>query len=126
MVTKGGEILKEEDSILETVREAVVGVKDNKEFDHELKIHINSALAELNQNGVGKTLFVTGEEQTWGDFKDPTQTIGNDSSPLIPMYVFLSTNILFDPPPPSNVDHYARALSESLWRLKIAYEEDQK
>jgi hypothetical protein len=42
---------------------------------------------------------------------------------MIPVFVALSTKIVFDPPPPSAVPVYQDNLNQSLWRLKIAYEE---
>jgi len=114
--------LRDEDSILKSVRGKVVGSEDNMEFDKDLLPHINSSLSILNQNGVGLNIIVTGEEETWGDFKDSTQTEGNKMFQMVPMYVMLNTNILFDPPPPSNVEYHHKNISELLWRLKIAYE----
>lgn len=110
------------DSILKGVREFIVGTEDNTEFDKELIPHINTALATLNQNGVGNVLMVSGDKDVWGDFLNPTQTRGNRYFAMIPMYVVLKTQLLFDPPPPSNVEYHSNNVNEMLWRLKIAYE----
>lgn len=115
--------MSEKDSILVGVRENIVGTPDNEEFDRELITHINSALTKLNQNGVGKFIFVDGVEQTWTEFKDSEQIEGNKFFQMIPLYVTLSTKLLFDPPPPSNVEYHSNSVTELLWRLKIAYEE---
>lgn len=112
-----------DDSILVRVRTSVVGVEDNTEFDAELIPHINNAISKLNQNGVGNFLMVENDKQTWGDLKDETQIKGNDYFPMIPMFVILSTKMLFDPPPPSSVEYHSNSINETLWRLKIAYEE---
>lgn len=113
----------EKDSILMGIRERVVGTPYNDEFDVELTAHINSALAELNQNGIGKFIFVDGEEQTWTEFKDETQIKGNKYFQMVPLFVSLSTKMLFDPPPPSSVEYHSNSIVKLLWRLKIAYEE---
>lgn len=110
-----------EDSILKTVRDFVVG-EGNEEFDKELLPHINSALSKLNQNGIGNFVFVKDDKSTWDDFKDETQKEGNKYFQMTYLYVILSTQLLFDPPPPSNVEYHSNSAKEILWRLKIAYE----
>lgn len=110
------------ESILKGVRESVVGTSDNTEFDKELIPHINSAISRLNQNGVGNFIFVKDESQKWGDLKDHSQVEGNNFFQMVPLFVILSTQLLFDPPPPSNVEYHSRNAEEILWRLKIAYE----
>lgn len=114
-----------EESILRGVRTSVVGVADNKEFDDELIPYINNALGQLNQNGVGTYTIVTDETTKWGDLMDVSQIKGNVYFKMVPLFVALSTKLLFDPPPPSNVEYHSKAIDESLWRLKIAYEEDE-
>lgn len=109
-------------SILKDIRGAVGLTEDNEEFDTDLKIHINAAIGKLNQNGVGNTLLVNNDTVTWDDFINPEQTKGNELSSLIPLFVMLSTKIIFDPPPPSSVEYYSKNADEILWRLKIAYE----
>lgn len=112
-----------EDSILETVRDFIVG-KGNKEFDNELIPHVNSNIAKLTQAGVGnKNVIVLNEDVKWIDLKDEKQTKGNEYFYMVPLFVILSTQILFDPPPPSNVEYHSNSAKELLWRLKIAYEE---
>ena len=112
-----------EDSILETVRDFIVG-KGNKEFDNELIPHVNSNIAKLTQAGIGnKNVLVLNEDVKWIDLKDEKQTKGNEYFYMVPLFVILSTQILFDPPPPSNVEYHSNSAKELLWRLKIAYEE---
>ena len=113
------------DSILKTTRYALGVGSCPTAFDAELVLHINAALSILNQNGCGRVVSVQTELETWGDFQDPTQTIGNPFFHLIPTYVFTKTKILFDPPPPSNVAFYDNYTQELLWRIRIAYEEPQ-
>lgn len=109
-------------SILKDVREAVGLEPTNAEFDTELLMHINSAVGKLNQNGVGKFLVVQNDTTVWGDLQDPLQTQGNQYFPMVPLYVALSTKLIFDPPPPSSVEFQTESVSEMLWRLKVAYE----
>lgn len=108
-------------SILGSVRDAMgLGIEDDS-FDSELLIHINAALLTLNQNGVGKTTIVKDADTKWEDFKDELQVEGNKLFDMAPLFVFLRTKILFDPPPPSNVKYMDDAINEALWRLREEY-----
>lgn len=109
-------------SILEDIRVAVGLTKDTLDFDTELIMHINNAIGQLNQNGVGSTVVVQNASQTWNDLQDPLQIEGNKFFHMIPMFITLSTKLIFDPPPPSTVEYYSKSIAESLWRLKVAYE----
>lgn len=110
-------------SILRDIREAVGLSSDSTEFDTELLMHINSSIGKLNQNGVGAFLVVQNEESKWSDLQDPSQVEGNKFFQLIPLFMTLSTKLLFDPPPPSSVQYYADNVNQHLWRLKLAYEQ---
>lgn len=114
--------MKDNNSILRDVRTAVGLDADTTDFDTDLLIHINSSIAKLNQNGVGNILVVENEEQKWIDLKNPEQTYGNQYFQFVPLFIVLNTKLIFDPPPPSTVQHYANNIDQSLWRLKIAYE----
>lgn len=114
------------ESILETVRGALgLDVKDSS-FDNEIVVHINSAIATLNQNGVGLPIVVTDDTQLWEEFKDPAQAISNLMFEQSKMYVFIRTKILFDPPPPSNIKYMAEAAEETLWRLRETYDKPRE
>ena len=95
---------------------------DTTDFDTDLLIYINAAFSKLNQNGVGLNTAVEDDTFKWSDFIDPTQTKGNELFNMVPLFVTLSTKILFDPPPPSSVEYHASHIDQLLWRLKIAYE----
>lgn len=110
------------ESILMDVREAVGLTRSSSDFDSELLMHINSAIGKLNQNGVGNFIVVENDQTTWMDLEDPNQVDGNVYFKMIPLFVSLSTKILFDPPPPSSVEYHSKSVDEILWRLKVAYE----
>lgn len=114
--------MNETNSILVDTRKALGLTETDTSFDTELLQHINSAIGKLYQNGIGKLIIVTGEEQKWVDLKDPLQTQGNEYFGIVPLYITLSTKLLFDPPPPSNVEYHSNNAKELLWRLKISYE----
>ena len=108
---------------MEDIRVAVGLSKDTVDFDTELIMHINSGIGKLNQNGIGLFIVVTDVSKTWGDLQDPLHVEGNKYFAMVPLFITLSTKILFDPPPPSTVEYYANNIDQTLWRLKLAYEE---
>lgn len=110
------------DSILSDVREAIGLSSEPSPFDTDILMHINGAIGKLNQNGIGLPVVVTAAT-TWAQFQNPTQTYGNQYFQMIPLFVTLSVKLLFDPPPPSTVQHYVANIDQLLWRLKFAYEE---
>lgn len=114
--------MKLENSILKEVRASVGLDEESTDFDTELLMHINSAIGKLNQNGVGMITVVEDETKTWRDLQDPTQVEGNMYFQMIPWFIMVSTKVIFDPPPPSMVDHYSKSIDETLWRLKTAFE----
>lgn len=107
--------------ILEHVRENVGLSSEPSLFDTDLLTYINNAAAKLNQNGVGNNITID-STTTWGDFQNPEQVDGNKYFHMVPMYITLSTKLIFDPPPPSSVQYHITIADETLWRLKIAYE----
>lgn len=110
-------------SILEDIRLAVGLSKDTSDFDTELIMHINASIGALNQNGVGRDVLVENTTSVWDDLKDPSQSLHNSYFKMVPLFVMLSTKLLFDPPPPSSVQYHQTSIDQLLWRLKIAYEE---
>lgn len=110
-------------SILQDIRVAVGLSADTADFDTDLLMHINSAIGKLNQNGVGNFIVVNNDQTKWIDLQNPLQIEGNKYFQLIPLFMTLSTKLLFDPPPPSSVQYHAQHIDELLWRLKVAYEE---
>lgn len=110
------------DSILADIREAIGLSSEPSPFDKDLLMHINASIGKLMQNGIGLPVIVT-ETTTWAEFQNPTQTYGNQFFQMVPLFVTLSTKLLFDPPPPSSVEYHKESIEQLLWRLKFAYEE---
>jgi hypothetical protein len=110
-------------SILEDIRVAVGLDATTSDYDTDLLMHINSAIGKLNQNGVGNFIVVNDDTPTWGDLQNPEQVEGNKYFQMIPLFVTLSAKMIFDPPPPSTIQYYQLNIDQTLWRLKIAYEE---
>lgn len=120
----GKGVFMETEKVLPTLRSALGLQPDSTDFDTEIRMHMNAALATLRQNGVTIPGVTITENTTWSELKDPAKIKGNDYFDMVPTYVFASTKILFDPPPPSNVPYYDNKNNELLWRLRTAYEED--
>lgn len=111
-----------ENSILEDIRLAMGLSKTTSDFDTDLLMHVNAAIGKLNQNGVGAELVVFDTDATWDDLQDPMQADSNNSFKMVPLFIALSTKLLFDPPPPSSVQLHQSNIDQLLWRLKMAYE----
>lgn len=83
------------ESILETIKQLILGDKTAEGFDTDLIVDINYAFMRLNQLGVGpiKTFLITGAIEKWSDF------LGADTDlEGVKTYVHLKTKLLFDPP----------------------------
>lgn len=106
--------------ILLTVKR-MLGISDeDKAFDMELVVFINTALMVIHEVGVGADDFrITPEgEETWHDFiEDNVDLIG------VQTFVYLKVRIAFDPPQSSYVlDSMQKQADELLWRLNVTSE----
>lgn len=115
--------MKLDNSVLEDVRVAVGLSRESPDFDTDLLMHINAAIGKLRQNDVIVPIMISDDSTTWGDLQDPTKTDANEYFQMVPLFITLSTKIIFDPPPPSTVEQYVSSIDQILWRLKIAYED---
>lgn len=109
-------------SILTDIRESLGLSADDNSFDKDIIPHINASIGKLNQNGIGRVVIVNNETTTWDDLQDPNQNESNQYFPMTHLFIALNTKVLFDPPPPSSVEHHVRTIDELLWRLKVFYE----
>lgn len=88
-------------SILTDIKQSLDGIPDeDKSFDMNILLHINAALARLNQLGIGPDdgFVVTDNTSTWDDFIEDTVMQG-----LTKQFVLCSVKIGFDPPTSSFV-----------------------
>lgn len=108
-----------EDSVLMSIKKLLIGNADDKSFDPDIIIHINTALATLNQLGVGEKsgFAISDETDTWKDlFGDNLTLIG-----FIKNYVYLKVKLVFDPPTSSFVvESIKQSISEYEWRINAA------
>lgn len=109
------------DEIILLTIKRMLGISDeDKAFDMELVVFINTAIMIIHEVGVGEddfTITPDGEE-TWSDF------IGDDVDLIgVQTFVYLKVRISFDPPQSSFVlDSMQKQADELLWRLNVTSE----
>lgn len=107
-----------EESILNSIKKLLGILSNNKDFDTDIIIHINTVIMILNQMGVGKSgFFIEDDEAEWSDF------IEEEKYSAVKSYIYLKVKLLFDPPLNSSI---IMAIQESIkeleWRLNFNYE----
>jgi len=108
------------DSILETIRK-MIGPDTNTEFDDDLIVHINAALATLAQVGAcPKRSAITGDSDTWQDiFRD------SEIADKARLYIYYKVRLGFDPPQSSFAAESMKTMAEEeLWRINSDAEYD--
>lgn len=111
------------DSILLSIKK-LLGIDPSMDmFDLDISMSVNSALANLNQIGIGpyEGFFVTGPSETWTEFLSI-----NNMSVLqnVKQYVYIWAKRVFDPPGATN--HLAaldNTIKELEWRISTGREE---
>lgn len=109
------------DSILLSIKKMLGIEPDYEPFDVDIIIHINTALATLNQLGVGPEdgFSIQDEEDTWSDFLADSHKLLES----VKTYVYLKVRLLFDPPSSSAViEAFNRNISELEFRINITAE----
>lgn len=104
-----------EESILTSIKKLLSIAVEDKSFDQDIIININSVFMILNQIGVGpeKTFSIKDGTSKWIDF------IGdNDELDAVKTYIYLKVKMVFDPPASSSImENYNELISEYEWRL---------
>lgn len=104
-----------EESILTSIKKLLGISEDYEHFDLDVMVHINVALAELIELGVGpKSGFrISSKDSKWDDFLEGEALLEHAKQ-----YVYLSVRLVFDPPTSSFVlDALKSRLSECAWRI---------
>lgn len=81
-------------SILNDVKHALGILPEDATFDSDIIMHVNSTFGTLTQLGVGSAIGyqITNKDNTWNEFfTDPRLN-------AVKSYVFLCTQMFFDPP----------------------------
>lgn len=105
------------ESILNSVKK-LLGIDEcSKEFDLDIMMNINAAIATLTQLGVGppEGFIVTSKDDTYEDF------IGDDQRfEHLKMYLYYKTKLGFDPPASTSVlECMKEMIKECEFRLNI-------
>lgn len=108
------------ESILTSIKK-LLGIEEEYEhFDPDIVMHINTALFDLTQIGVGpeEGFRIEDETSVWTDFISDTIALESVKS-----YVYLKVKLLFDPPLNSTVTESTnRMLNELAVRINLAVE----
>lgn len=107
-------------SILTTTKKALGLPEDYTAFDPELVMHINSALATLNQIGVGpqQGFMIEDAAATWEEFIGVDPRRNN-----VKQLVYLKVRLVFDPPGTSFLlTAFQEQIQQLEWRVLVTEE----
>lgn len=109
------------DNILTSIKKLLNVNELETHFDNDIIMHINSALFELVQLGVGNAGVVISKDSKWEDFLGETKELE-----AVKSFVYLKVKLVFDPPQNSfSIDAIERQIKELSWRLSITYKEPE-
>ncbi|MBO5906222.1 MAG: hypothetical protein J6Q84_07380 [Kiritimatiellae bacterium] len=104
------------ESILTTIKQ-MLGIHEDDHFDQEIIVHINSALGDLTDIGVGppEGFIIYDDTSIWSDF-----TSGDLRLERVKTFVYAKVKLSFDPPQSSTMaDALKRSADEAQWRLSV-------
>jgi len=113
-----------EDSILKSTKK-MLGVDESYTvFDLEIATHINAALSEVNQIGVGDGMPISdGGDDKWSEKFAGVPVLRLN---MVKTIVFLKTKLAFDPPGTSYlIDNIKDQIDQQMWRLNAFAESDR-
>ena len=106
------------DSILKSIKELLGINPNNTNFDTDCIFHINTAIFELRQIGVGpqeEPFNITGPDEKWEDYlEDEIEKLN-----AVKTFIYLKVKTLFDPPQGSALEAFNKHMDEILWRLSV-------
>ncbi len=105
------------ESILATIRDRVVGSVEEKTFDNDLIMHINSAFSDLQGIGVGPVqgFEIEDDMSTWDEFNDEPSVINS-----VKEFVYLTVKLAFDPPTQAALlASMEKRLAKLEWNLNV-------
>ena len=105
------------ESILTSIKKLLGIPEEDKNFDADIIMHINSVFMILNQLGVGPSegFRIEDDLATWEKFVDSDMNLD-----AVKSYMHLKIKMLFDPPLNSSVTEAMRQqINELEWRLNV-------
>lgn len=109
------------ESILTSIKKLLGITEEDKNFDMDVIIHINSAFSRLHRLGVGpeKCYRIQDDIPTWSEFINDEDQL-ND----VKTYVYLKVKVIFDPPLSSAVlTAYKEDIKQLEWELNVTGED---
>lgn len=109
--------------ILKDVKQVLGVDAEDRSFDVDIVMHINSALMILRQIGaLSINSRVVDDSTTWDELFPPANSLW-----AVQSYIYLRCRILFDPPSNSFVQTaIEKQISELEWRLSVFAESGSK
>lgn len=107
------------ESILTSIKNLLGIVEEQKDFDIQIIIHINSVLAFLTQIGVGpkEGFSIQDDSAAWTDFIPE----GGQKLEAIKSYIYMKVRLMFDPPTSSPlIENMNKLISELEWRISVS------
>ena len=108
-------------SILDSIKIMLGNSVDDTNFDAELIMFINGALATINKLGVGLTGYkISNNSDTWDEFLGDRTDLEE-----VKTNVYLRVRLAFDPPQNSFlVASIKEQIMESTWYIELYHKED--
>ena len=109
------------ESILDSIKIMLGNSVDDTNFDAELIMFINGALAIINKLGVGLTGYkISNNSNTWDEFLGDRTDLEE-----VKTNVYLRVRLAFDPPQNSFlVTSIKEQIAESTWYIELYHKED--
>lgn len=110
------------DSILNSTKKQLGILPDMIDFDTDILICINSAIATLRQLGVGpqdSVYVVEDHTQTYNDYLGD----GSNEIPIVKGYLYQKTKLMFDPPQSSIVTEVFKTMIKET-ECRLLYQVD--
>lgn len=104
-----------EESILTSIKKLLNISVNDKSFDTDIIININTVFTILNQLGIGpKNGFsIKDNSSVWSDYLDNDFNLDS-----VKTYIYLKVKLIFDPPTNSSItENYNKLISELEWRI---------
>jgi len=109
------------ESILTSVKKMLGIDEEDKHFDSDIVMHINSVFMTLTQLGVGPSegFAIEDDLSSWTDF-----ITNNSMIEAVKSYTYMKVKLMFDSHSMSSsvIESYSRMISEYEWRINHAVE----
>lgn len=108
-------------TIFEDVKDSLGVSFEDKAFDGQLTMMLQTTSAFLQQLGVTDEYFDMSGDCSWGDLAVKANHTGKENFMLIKTYVYFYIHLAFDPPTGSVLTYQKEAIEELKWRIREAY-----